>query len=145
MLAFPQNGLKTMFLKKFHGIANQSKYPLDIGQHWNHEWFKGGNTIVMDLNRTNTGWVEFKTPYLAAGTYSIKFMGHKRPEGGKWTTYFDGVPAGILDNYHTGVGYAFTLVAIPSIEVTSGVHTIRLEHLTGNGYIAVGDVKYKPL
>ncbi|MEC3907211.1 fasciclin domain-containing protein [Tamlana sp. 2201CG12-4] len=125
--------------------SEPEQVPIGYWQHWNHEWYKGGNGIVLDFNRTNTGWVEFKTPYLAAGTYRVKLMGHKRPEGGQWKAYFDGVPAGTLDNYYAGGGDAYGLVAIPSIEVTSGVHTIRLEHLTGSGYIGVGDVKYYPL
>jgi len=125
--------------------SEPEQVPLGYWQHWNHEWFKGGSAIVLDLNKTNTGWVEFKTPYLAAGTYKITFMGHKRPDGGQWTSYFDGVPAGTFNNYYAGGGDAYTLPAIKSIKVTSGVHTIRLEHLTGNGYIGVGNVIYKPL
>ena len=119
--------------------------PIGYWQHWNHSWFKGGSGIVLDLKKTNSGWVEFQTPYLAEGNYKVVFMGHKNPNGGRWNVYLDGVPAGVLDNYFTNTGWAYNITAITNAKISSGVHTIRVELATGNGYIGFGDVKYYPL
>jgi Chitobiase/beta-hexosaminidase C-terminal domain len=73
-------------------------------------------------------WIQFTTPSIAAGTYSLSFIYRSNPTRGQHNVTIDGTQVGttIVDQYATAASYP-AAVTIGSVTfATTGTHTIRL-------------------
>ncbi|MDC1106387.1 fasciclin domain-containing protein [Prolixibacteraceae bacterium] len=107
--------------------------------------YTGGHGLNLRLGDSNEGWVRFKTPYLAEGTYRINCYGTKGPDCGSWDVYVNGkhqiTNSRVYTNY--GNGYGFEIAY--GIFLTEGVHTITIKKNSGNGDFTFGGITYNPL
>ncbi|QZT37292.1 fasciclin domain-containing protein [Halosquirtibacter xylanolyticus] len=108
-------------------------------------YYTGTHGLGVRFGESNEGWVSFKTPYLAEGTYSIKGYGCKNPNGSFWNIYIDGIYQLTHNAIFRAFGYGYGMEFSYGIHLTEGVHTIKIEKKSGKGDLTFGGITYKPL
>jgi hypothetical protein len=83
--------------------------------------------VVTYFNATGANqWVQFTTPALAAGTYSLQFRFKANANRGQHTVVVDGVQVGgTIDEYASSSSYKTVTVGNVTL-ASSGTHTVRL-------------------
>jgi hypothetical protein len=88
-----------------------------------------GGTWVKIATTAVGQWIQFTTPSIPAGTYSLSFIYRTNPTRAQHNVTIDGTQVGttIVDQYAAGNAIYPPAVAIGSVTFgTAGTHTIRL-------------------
>jgi hypothetical protein len=101
-----------------------------------------GQWISLDAENTGS-WMEFTTPTIAAGTYSVRMRWKGHPSRGQLALRVDGTQVGsTLDQYSSSPSYPTTTFGNVTFS-SSGTHTIRLtvtgKNSSSSNYILSAD------
>jgi hypothetical protein len=87
-----------------------------------------GGTYTKIVTTAAGQWIQFTTPSIPAGTYSLSFIYRSNPTRAQHNVTVDGTQVGTttVDQYATAAGYPAAMTIGSVTFAAAGTHTIRL-------------------